>query len=305
MSGDGAQDMQAAFHAFMLGNQASGDQGVAAKQKLMTGQPPMRQSSPLSAATTTTTPRGQEQAWKKTQRKYWQILKAFQSVLLHQWIEIDDNLGGVMDSIGNLRMRIEMETSRLERLKDEAVTQPLWKGHGYRSHHGLNHQDVNVALTYDLMKHERMMAGARKLLAAMSEGQEMLGRRLEEMVLFHTTTLATTPNETMMNDGKMWIQTVDRLEGVFRMLAAELYRKQTMVQDVLDSANDGLFLSSECGQHQQQRHSSQDAASEDKTARQVADACASAWSRTSQQSVVDKKAVQNLLNVGDFRGEGG
>ena len=134
-------------------------------------------------------------AFKKQERKYWQIINAFQGTLQRDWLDVDDNLGRVMDSISSLRERIAAESRQLRKQKETPTKR--WQGHGFRSRSsslGLTPDDVQLALTHDLLRHEKMMAGARMLIASLSEAQDTLGRRLEESMLHDMETQLLAQN---------------------------------------------------------------------------------------------------------------
>jgi hypothetical protein len=220
----------------------------------------------------------EELVWKRAERKYWQILKAFQGTLERDWLQVDDNLHDVVSSIANLRGRIAME-SRL--LHKENSPKHQWDGHGYhpaKSSGGLWRQDVELALSHDLLQHEKMMTGARTLLAALSDAQEALGRRLEEAIMHHME----------MQCMPLWTSVVDRLEEVFCALAMELYRKQLLVQSLLNSVHDDLLA----GQEEQD-------VDMDANPRRVADKCCRDWPRGSKTSHVNVQMLEGLLKLGE------
>ena len=228
---------------------------------------------------------------KKLERKYWQILNAFQGTLERDWLQVDDNLGDVVSSIANLRSRIWMESSKIHE-RANAPSQESWKRAYRRCNQGLTRDDIQLALTHDLLKHEDMMAGARTLLSSIAEAQGSLGRRLEELLthqmavvellqgLPHFDPLSSSSIVTVM---KM----VDGLTDIFVSLASELYRKQWLVQTVIDSTNDDLLV-----------NVGESVSRKGEDPRAVADKCSRSWSRRSSLSCVDESAIQGLLRLG-------
>jgi signal transduction histidine kinase len=257
-----ADDVRRAFEQFMMGGN---DKFPAVAQEVVKSNNMER----LEAE--------EELLVKKAERKYWQILKAFQGTLERDWLQVDDNLHDVVSSIANLRGRIAME-SRLLAKKDSVN---LWNGHGYHATPcSLRREDVELALSYDLRQHEKMMTGARTLLASLSEAQEALGRRLEELMLHHFL--------EMKQSITLWASVVDRLQQVFCELAMELYRKQVLVQSLLDAVNDNLLVAQD-----------DESAEEYVNPRRVADKCCQEWPRGSKKSNVSVKVLDGLLQLGE------
>ena len=228
---------------------------------------------------------------KKVERKYWQILNAFQGTLERDWLEVDDNLERVVSSIAELRRRIAMESRQLRLEKSKAHKQ--WEGYGYRVSSYITTEDLELALSHDLLQHEKLMAGARMLLASLSEAQEALGRRLEEMMLHHMDSMSMV-GEHLDPASSLWttMGAVDGLQHVHSSLAMELYRKQLLVQSLLDAVNDDLLGNSE---HVEEM---------DANPRRVADKCSREWPRGSKASHINVAVLEELLNLGE-RGEDG
>jgi len=269
-----------------------------------------------------------QKAWKAQEHKAWQIIHAFQGTLERHWLDVDDNLGNVMSSIANLRHRIYLESQFLFRegqTKKEKVAwwkQPIEEEE--ESYHQLNSQDVQLALDYDLSQHEKMMAGTRTLLASLSDTQDALGRRLEELLLLvqdmeevydeggqnneeeeSNVRSSSSDGETRM----MNIQTaLQSMNDLFVMLAMELHRKQCLVQTVLDSfTDDAMVLGEEDdddkhpegdGNHTNATHE-KDPSAKDPYPQQVANHANRDWSRrTSRKSAIDRVTLQTVLDLG-------
>jgi len=270
MSGEevNMEEAQRAFQEFMLGGSKKG--GV----KETTAAP-----SPYSKDSSS------QQVLQKTIRKYSQIIKAFQGTLATDWLEVDDNLAQVMHSIANLRHRCWL-TSRLLASHEEEDIKP-WQGSGYRRKEQkggqLNQSDLELALTHDLLQHERMLGGARRLLLSLQQAQEALGRRLEELLLFHLEALPMIEEHN-----SSLVVKVEECQQLYGATANELYRKQTMAEQVFESVKDTLLF--------------QEAKEEYDDARSpllIAQRCADKWSRTHKEShLVSYKVLLQKLVVG-------
>lgn len=201
---------------------------------------------------------------QKIRKKYWQILSAFRKTLQEDWLDLDDHLGDVVHSIVDLRSRIHMSSKCLHTSSNHTRSSvgSSSLGHGYRNQpHNpewvLGHlvkDDVELALSHGLMQHEKMMTGARRLISSLHQAEEALGRRLDELMTLHLDVneiLLTTSsysqldeNGNAVEDGDLALfgmQLVEWARQVFTVLAEELYRKQGLVQTILDSVNDNLL----------------------------------------------------------------
>lgn len=180
----------------------------------------------------------------KALRKYDQIIGAFEGTLRRDWLDIDDNLEMVVHSIATLRERCLWASKMLVLDFQQDRSQP-WHGSGYREHGRqssfLSQSDIELALSSDLLQHEKMIAGVRKLLAAMQQGQEALGRRLDELMLLHLD-CAVLFVETEGHSYGNIIDRVERCEQLFGSLATELYRKQVLAEEIFESVNNALLF---------------------------------------------------------------
>jgi flagellar motor switch/type III secretory pathway protein FliN len=152
--------------------------------------------------------------------------------------------------------------------------------------------DIQLALSHDLLQHENMMVGARKLLASMADAQEALGRRLEELILHHMDTVEFIQSLVHFDPQSSSIVVVmgmvDSLQDIYTSLAAELYRKQSSLQTLLDVTNDDLLITGE-----------ERVTRQDQDPRALAEKCAMSWSRRSTSSCVVESSIQALLQLGD------
>lgn len=281
------ENLQRAFEQFMV----SGKKGSGAEVK--------QGSAAHTSPGKKNTGNHHQQQWKKAEKQYWKIINAFQGTLERDWLHVDDQLEQVVSSISNLRGRIKMESQYLEEFaKDETNTLP-WKQCGYRcssaSDGGLTRDDVELALSHDLLQHEKMMAGARALLASQSQAQDALGRRLEELMLFHMDTLSMMQQDLDACPSSLLtiMGVVDKLQSLYASLALELYRKQMLIQDVLDAVNDELLARDDDEDGLLRSDGGMEV-----NPRRVAEKCVREWPRGSKYSQVDATVLNGLLELG-------
>lgn len=254
-------------------------------------------------------------AFTKTLRKYQPILSAFYGCLVRDWLQVDDNLGQVFYSVANLRQRVWLTSRLLAKIQppqSQAQTQNprcsnRWKGRGFvdASAAVLPNEDLRLALTHDLLQHERMLAGVRKLLAAMSQAQDALGRRLDELLSHHMDAYELVrvmqeeeddaPPETLAAlEGTA--AKVEECQLLYVQTAQDLYRKQTLAARVLDSAvNDALFFRAADQDNDDLGGDDDDIGAT--SPRQVAQQCVDAWPRTHRSSHLRSSAavLQDLM----------
>jgi hypothetical protein len=180
--------------------------------------------SPLKSSTF------KEKKQSSTKKKQGSVFRAFQG-RLDEWKDLDGQLEQVVGSITNLRDRIVWEFC-LEKQKDEEEKE--WAGFGFRSSSCcLSKEDVELALTHDLLQHERMLSGARGLVSSLARVQDALGRRLDEWMVME------------LEDPEGGGERLGECQQVYSLLAQELYRKQELVQQLLDSCHDGMLAGNE------------------------------------------------------------
>jgi hypothetical protein len=105
--------------------------------------------------------------------------------------------------------------------------------------------DLELALSHDLLQHERMLSGARKLIHSLGEAQDALGRRLDELLWHHMDTYrllddSITPEGSLAFEGAA--VKVDECQQLYSQTSRELYRKQHLAVQVLDSVQDTLLF---------------------------------------------------------------
>jgi hypothetical protein len=158
---------------------------------------------------------------------------------------------------------------------------------------------VELALSHDLIQHEKMMAGARTLLSSLSDAQESLARRLDEWMLHDMDTLYMI--ESLGDDSaeeassssslETVMRATDKLQNVFCSLALELYRKQLLIQSLLDAVNDDLLVRNDDEEEEMD-------VGTNVNPRRVAEKCLREWPRGSKESHVDVKVLDELLELG-------
>lgn len=236
--------MQAAYQEFMLKGKkkTTANSGVGG---VSTPSPSSKQKGPPHPASLSPSKRGYSDSHRGTPRPSTTakgvrpILKAFQG-RLQDWKDADEQSELVLGSILNLRDRLAWESGHLQKIQDAPSSkEPSWVGWGFReptSNSGLSEEDVELALHHDLLQHERMMAALRGLLSSMAQAMDAMGRRLDEWMV-------TSYQQDHEWDGGATASafTLEAAKQVYSFLSEELYRKQVLVQSVLDSCHDGLI----------------------------------------------------------------
>ena len=267
-----------------------------------------KKKSNTKAKTPQTTPqqRREEQRIRNTQRQYWRLYKNFFSIVETEWLDLDDQLMAVVGSIDNIRSRLPMESRILRNIRDEDEWEAKkpWDGYaqGYssrREHNfALRVEDVRLAQGYDLVQHEKMLAGLRRLLSALSEVQDALGRKLDELLSHHWECSDDAGIESAMDPqglSTVSLQTlVDEASLVYNQLAMELYRKQGMVQELLDSVDDDMIAGEEKAAHSFGPEGD-DILGGGRSSQKTASYCTKAWPRDSAQSCVESSLLQRCL----------
>jgi hypothetical protein len=201
-----------AYQEFMLQGKRAGGGGNAPS----TPTTPMSGGDPMSSG-------------KKRNKSEMAVFRAFQG-RLQEWKDLDNQLDAVLDSIVNLRDRIWWETKHLQELSSAKPWQKSCFRSTSRFATALKRDDVQVALTHDLLQHEKMLTSSRTLIASLAQAQDAMGRRLDEWMMMDL-------EDPLSEQGQA---TLEQAQGVYVFLAEELYRKQLLVKRVLDSCHDGL-----------------------------------------------------------------
>lgn len=231
-----------------------------------------RKGASISSASTIS-PKSDPQPKRKKKKQFGPIFKAIQG-RIEEWKDLDGQLEAVLGSIANLRDRLWWENNQLT--KQERPTKE-WEGFGFRerSNTTLTVDDMEMALSHDLLQHEKMLSGARTLMASMAQEQDGMGRRLDEWMLLHL-------EEEPMIEVK---EVKDLVQEAYLLLAEELYRKQMILEEILDSCRDGLVSRESVG--------SVDVGGEP---REIARKCCGKW-RSGQQAKDRWLLIDDLLSM--------
>lgn len=200
---------------------------------------------------------------------------------VQDWIHIDDQLQQVMDSIAHLRDRLLSSSRWIQQQQRRQEQQPekhgalllpglsgdetktkkpdhSWKSFGFRHQNCgssgivvLEVQDFELALSHELLQHERMLSLARTLLFSLSTTLDTMSRRFEEWMVWEldiatvvATAAASSTSTTTRHDessasafaSSNHSLGVTDAQHAYLYLGQDLYRKQGLVQQVLDTA---------------------------------------------------------------------
>lgn len=198
---------------------------------------------------------------KRAEKRYWHTFRSFFDMIQNEWLDTDNQLEQVVNSMASIRNRIPMESSLLDRFND-VVKRKEWACYGNNqslvggnpewgksNELFINVEDAQLAITHDLLEHERMMGCLRNLFSDLSTYHEDLSRTLdgiikhhlkinEELMMYEETGCEPLPVSSKLESA---MDIIDSLIDTFKDLSMELYRKQILVGLVFDSAKDGLF----------------------------------------------------------------
>lgn len=298
--GDSDEAMRLAFEQYMMGG--SRDAIVNEAEKMMAREEEGRKMK-LQAEI------------KKAEKTYWLIFKRFMNRIKDDWIDIDDQAYQVVKSIAGIRRRLPSENKMLLQFKDVVVQKQSWacygirlalvvakdeeeveekKGDGTLRLGLLTEEDIELALSHDLMQHEKMMSGLRSLLAQLYDCHEALIRMLDEMCNHHLD----------CSESFNWVDLppsfhrAASLEGlmsdILAMLSLELYRKQCMVHEVLEKVKDDLLQNHNKGTGEGREDDSE---WEDLTPQNVVDRCCKLWSKHCLESSIKITTLDYALNL--------
>lgn len=250
------------------------------------------------------------QEMKKAERKYWTIFHKFCNILQSQWMDIDDQALEVIQSISGIRHRLPITMKLLKRYEDaiENIHRCDWKYQSYNQHLTspsmqsesslLHKEDVELALSHDLLQHEKMMQALRNLFANLSEMQEALSRTLDEIMKHHLdqeSQIVHYQLNSSVQPMKSYLESaslVNLTTELFGMLSMELFRKQNMVQWIVKSADDGIFTSI----HEEKMLSHDDDGSGVIGGpKKIVAYCLRRWSRSCQDSFVDNLLLEYAI----------
>lgn len=159
------------------------------------------------------------------------IVKAFRG-RLDDWVDCDAQLGDVLRSIANLRDRIWWSSRQAASTNGPPTRIKAWHGCGFRPTENsfLSPEDIETAMSYDLLQHEKMLSACRAVSASMAQAQDAMARRLDEFMMAY---LEDTSDAQIS-------QTFDEMQLVYMFLGDQLYERQLMVKKILASCHPGL-----------------------------------------------------------------
>lgn len=160
-------------------------------------------------------------------------------------------------------------------------------------------QDLGMALDHGLRQHERMLAELRSTMALLGSTQDALGRRLDEYYNNQYTSTSSsfvrgTPGEaqctSLASSGgdtarPKPIVSLETCSTLFVATSKELYRKQMLVEQVIQSSvTDSLLYRSSLATADGNDDMAASMSMEGVSSRQVAHQCCSAWPREHRTS---------------------
>lgn len=279
---DSSDALQRAIERFMIGGKDEGSHGDDYDMKEEGHDDTGHQSMFL---------RQEEHLIAKAEKRYKQIFKTFCSFVNGEWMGADDQLGDVLHSIANIRSRLPIEENAQSLLIEHKRRSKNWMGCGYGEHfsfssRSMRNEDIVKALSHDMIQHEKMMSSARALLSSISDCQDALGRKLEEMMKHHLEF-----GILVSRSSSSCVCCIERMSEIFSVLSMELYRKQCLVHAVLDPYKDG----SPVGNGTSFTGSPDFGVSTQATKR----ACVE-WPRGSKYSFIDTAKLSQIMNSCSF-----
>jgi len=247
--------------------------------------------------------RKEEQRIRNVERQYWRIYRGFFAIVKDEWIDIDDQMQAVVSSIENIRSRLPMETDVINAIRDEEEweAQKEWDGYGLgystrREHNfALTLEDVQLAMGHDLAQHEKMLKVSRTLLSDLSEAQNALGRKLDDLMQHHLDSTSCGDEEMLvmaLPSGSAQLL-VDEATQVYSQLSQELYRKQCLVQRLFDSVTNDMIQGGDGPM--KDVHFDGDRSNNVMSSKGTASHCCTVWPRGSKYSFIDALLLDNAL----------
>lgn len=294
------EEMLLSFEAFMLGGSVSIGDGDSSQinasnsgNKKKKGRRGRNQEHSCSSLTPTSKTKEESVRRQnivsilKIEKQSWNHFRTFCKIVQNHWIHLDDQVVNVISSIENIQSRLPTEMKLISKLmsskRDTASTHRSRESAGF-----LNLEDIQLALSHDLLQQEKMVAALRKLVSDLSESLQMIGRQLNDALhhhheasrfLFSFNDLLKTFNQEEMYPSVMGsMRLIDDMNDIFLMLSRESYRKQCLSIILLDRINDSALDKSN-------KHLSPKAVS------------SSMWSRRSQRSCMDITRFEKILEM--------
>lgn len=276
-------------------------------------------------------------------KRYFQLLRSFNNKIKHNWLHTDDQLLSIIENIVNIRARLPIEWKVLQLASSPSSSSVAsshshqrgmhprddvdncgdsnfhrqnddrWKYCGflgkpkempYSSVH-LHTSDIQLALSDDVIQHEKMLVELRKHMSQLAECHDGVGRVVDTLWQFHLDCCSSMvqkdkeQDEAGVDDGVDILQIVT---DVFHMLSMELYRKQKIVPLIIGSTKDELLGIREDETDFMSRSDKGVGGGDDPRGLRTARMCCKVWKRSSDETCVDVNLLAYLFNLG---GEGG
>jgi hypothetical protein len=324
------------------GRQSIGDSTGSARAS---GDDATVDSTPTSASVSTSTSSTiLGQCTKSTSRttdkkRYFQLLRSFNDKVQHSWLDTDDQMLSIIENIVSIRGRLPIEWKLLHLASsqssspgassnergmnpqadddDDSMFRDKWKNCGflgkpketpYSSVH-LHIDDIQLALSNDLMQHEKMLLELRRQMSQLAECQEAVGRIVENLWQFHLECCSGVEDDVdeKEQDGAAHDMENDIVQGVtevFHMLSMELHRKQKIVPMIIESTKDDLLgikedeTADEGVPTSVGEDGSDDANWKGSGGLQAARKCCKIWNRSSVETCIDMSLIAYLIKLG-------
>lgn len=294
---DDADAMQLAFQRYMM---SMGGSGVAVVEE--TKEDEVERLAQKEAREEELRVRRVQAEVKKAEKKYWQIFQKFGRLLVDEWFDIDDQAHKVVQSIAGIRRRLPMACKIVEQLKESKANKKKneWAAHGLSQTFGggkcvptlLTEDDAELALSHDLLQHEKMMSAVRSLFANLSECQEAMYRILDEIMKHNHECIEIFDWSDLTISFYKSSSLEELLNDFVAMLSMELYRKQSLIHLLLNAVEDDVLKPDETG-----RGKKSELDWEDLNAEEIATRCQKVWVRNCEESALDVNAIRTILSL--------
>lgn len=225
---------------------------------------------------------------KRAEKEFIHIFNRFVSRTKNEWMELDDQAYEVVKAISSIRSRLPMETKIMNSLEKGLQKNP-WSDYGvaniFEQHRCLNTNDVQLALSHDLIQHEKMMEALRRLLANLSDCHEALMRILDE-IMKHSLECEESFGTVEVPVSFQKASSLSNLMAdAISMMSLELYRKQNIAQIILDSSEDDIL---------KEKHNDPDQSNDQEMNQKMN--WTKQWDRAGKYSCIDKKVLTEVMN---------
>jgi len=249
--------MRLAFEQFMMSKGGSGSTGCIDKKSME------EKAAALKAKDELARRNKMKMDMKRSEKKYWQMFRCFYDTIRNEWMDLDDQLEQVVSSMAGIRSRLPMESCLLDRFTDKAkknewacagnnqvlLTNELDQVKINNNQLFMKEEDVLLAISHDLLQHEKMMECLRSLFANLSDCHEALSRTLDGLMKHHLQVCEElllyeeSEHESHITSSSLRraMDLVNLLNETFGDLSLELHRKQILVSLIFESVKDDLF----------------------------------------------------------------